>query len=138
MGQFLAQRMVKLLIQANISVKCVRIGIFGLTFKENVPDMRNSRVPDIVNELRQFGIEPAVHDPVADPAEAMSEYGIRLEPLSEMHSLDGAILAVGHQAFTGNVDNLVARCLSPGGVLMDVKSVLDPAQLPGDVNYWCL
>src|SRR5205823_4571273 len=70
MGQFLAQRMVKLLIHANVSVKNARIGVFGLTFKENVPDMRNSRVPDIVNELRQFGIEPCVHDPVADACEA--------------------------------------------------------------------
>ena len=58
MGQFLAQRMVKLLIHAELPVKCARVGILGLTFKENVPDLRNSRVPDIVAELRQFGIEP--------------------------------------------------------------------------------
>jgi len=138
MGQFLAQRLVKLLIHANISVKCARIGVFGITFKENVPDMRNSRVPDIVGELRQFGIEPIVHDPIADAREAQQEYGIRLDPLSEMNGLDGAILAVGHRLYLQQAEPRFCSFVRPGGVLMDVKSALDPEQLPSDICYWCL
>jgi UDP-N-acetyl-D-galactosamine dehydrogenase len=138
MGQYLAQRMVKLLIHANIPVKCARVGILGLTFKENVPDMRNSRVPDIVAELRQFGIEPLVHDPIADAREAQKEYGLHLETLSEMQGLDGVILAVGHRAYVELPDSDLRACIKSGGVLMDVKSVLDSSRLPSDICYWCL
>src|SRR5438270_4454936 len=75
MGGFIAQRLVKLLIAAERPVKGARIGILGLTFKEDVPDLRNSRVPDMVAELREFGIAALVADPLADPAEAEREYG---------------------------------------------------------------
>ena len=80
MGGFIAQRLVKLLIAAERPVKGARVGILGLTFKEDVPDLRNSRVPDIVAELREFGIAAMVDDPLADPAEAQHEYGIELVP----------------------------------------------------------
>src|SRR5215471_17531911 len=76
MGAFIAQRLVELLIVAEWPVKCAKIGIVGITFKEDVPDLRNSRVPDIVAELRDFGIAASIADPLADPAEAKREYGI--------------------------------------------------------------
>ena len=99
MGQYLAQRMVKLLAGSGVPVKGARIGILGLTFKEDVPDLRNSRVPDIVAELREFGIEPLVHDPVADAEEAHEEYGLTLCADAELCSLDGVVIAVAHEPY---------------------------------------
>ena len=89
MGAFVAQRLVKLLIAAGRPVKGARVGILGLTFKEDVPDLRNSRVPDIVAELREFGIEALVDDPLADPAEAKREYGIELVAFENLAGLTG-------------------------------------------------
>src|SRR5438105_1324474 len=97
MGGFIAQRLVKLLIAAERPVKGARIGIVGITFKEDVPDLRNSRVPDIIAELRDFGIAPMVADPLADPAEAKREYGVELVALDHFTKLDGLILAVPHR-----------------------------------------
>jgi UDP-N-acetyl-D-galactosamine dehydrogenase len=138
MGQFLAQRMVKLLVHADIPVKCARVGILGLTFKENVSDTRNSRVPDIVNELRQFGIEPLVHDPIADARDAEEEYGIRLTDWSAIRELDGVILAVSHRDYLDVPCSVQRTWVRPGGVLIDVKSVLDPTTLPPEICYWSL
>src|SRR6185312_2802785 len=78
MGQYIAQQLVKLLIKQNMNVQGARVGILGLTFKEDVPDIRNSRSPDIAAELHQFGIEAIFHDPFADAADADHEYGVRL------------------------------------------------------------
>src|SRR3954454_10061273 len=97
MGGYIARRLVKLLIAAERSVKGARVGILGITFKENVPDLRNSRVPDIVTELREYGIEPMISDPLADPAEAEREYGVELVPLEALAELDGLVLAVPHR-----------------------------------------
>ena len=97
MGGFIAQRLVKLLISAERSVKGARIGIIGITFKEDVPDLRNSRVPDIVAELREFGISALVADPLADADEARREYGVELAALDQLGGLDGLILAVPHR-----------------------------------------
>ncbi len=139
MGRFIAQRLIKLLANCDGQpIKHARIGILGLTFKENVPDLRNSRVPDIVGELRQFGIEPIVHDPLADQLEAIHEYGIRLSPLDAFRLLDGLVFAVPHQEYVGKDPSWFASCLRPGGVLMDVKSVLRKSPLPDTVRYWCL
>lgn len=138
MGSFLAQRMVKLLVHADVPIRCARVGILGLTFKENVPDLRNSRVPDIANELQQFGIEPLVHDPVANRKDACEEYGIKLVDWEHLHNLDGLVLAVAHRAFLELPPESLAGCLRPGGVLMDVKSALDPKALPSEVRYWSL
>ncbi|MCS6777276.1 MAG: nucleotide sugar dehydrogenase [Chloroherpetonaceae bacterium] len=138
MGAFLAQRLVKLLINADIPVKGARVGILGLTFKENVPDLRNSRVPDIVNELRQFGIDPVVHDPVADPQEAVQEYGLTLVDWSMVRQMDGIVLAVSHQKYLELPREALWERIRPGGVLMDVKSVIDPRTVPPSIRYWSL
>jgi UDP-N-acetyl-D-galactosamine dehydrogenase len=137
MGSYLAQRMIKLLVKADIGVKSARIGILGLTFKEDVPDLRNSRIPDIVAELRQFGVEPLIHDPIADPVEARNEYGLRLSHWEEMQDLDGVILAVVHSVYRELGCAAMAEAVRPGGVLMDVKSVCKSANLPG-IHYWSL
>ena len=137
MGPFLAQRLVKLLIHADIPVKTAKVAILGLTFKENVPDLRNSRVPDIAGELRQFGIEPLVHDPLADSAQAHEEYGLRLAPWEEIQGLDAVIVAVGHQFYQDMPCPQFRQCIRTGGVVMDVKSIFDPACLP-HIHYWSL
>lgn len=136
MGAFVAQKLVKLLIAADRPVKGARVGILGLTFKEDVPDLRNSRVPDIVAELRQFGIEPVIHDPYADAEEAMHEYGLKLSDLGEFHDLDGLILAVSHRAYLDRPRQELTQMLSSHGLLVDVKSALSASDLPG--RYWSL
>jgi UDP-N-acetyl-D-galactosamine dehydrogenase len=138
MGAFLAQRLVKLLAHADIPVRTARVGILGLTFKEDVPDLRNSRVPDIVQELQQFGIEPLVHDPIADPAEACHEYGIGLSHWNEMQGLDAIVLAVAHRQYRDLPCPQLRACVRGGGVLIDVKSALQPPCIPADVHYWSL
>jgi UDP-N-acetyl-D-galactosamine dehydrogenase len=138
MGPFLAQRMVKLLVHADIPVKCSRVGILGLTFKENVPDLRNSRVSDIVSELKEFGVQLLVHDPVADPKTALEEYGIELVSWEKMRDLDGIVLAVGHDFYQKLPMDFWPTAIRDGGVLMDVKSILDPRSLPDTHVYWCL
>ncbi len=138
MGSFIAQRLVKLLTSADRPVRRARIGILGLAFKENVPDLRNSRVPDIVAELKGFGIDALVHDPLVDAAEARHEYGLEIVAAEALQHLDGLVIAVPHRVF---LDRPLARYLDavlPKGVVVDVKSVLDPAALPAGLNYWSL
>jgi UDP-N-acetyl-D-galactosamine dehydrogenase len=138
MGGFIAQRLVKLLIAAERPVKGAKIGIIGITFKEDVPDLRNSRVPDIVAELREFGIAAMVADPLADPAEAKREYGIELVPLAAFAKLDGLILAVPHRVLGGAGWNSVVKALSPSGVFIDVKSAVPRNTVPPNIHYWSL
>jgi UDP-N-acetyl-D-glucosamine/UDP-N-acetyl-D-galactosamine dehydrogenase len=138
MGKYLGERLVKLLVQANIPIKGARVGILGLTFKENVPDLRNSRVPDIITELQQFGIQPLVHDPLADKAYALHEYGLQLADWSELTNLDAVVFAVNHQAYLDMPREQILACLHPGGVFMDVKSVFEPFTIPSHIHYWSL
>jgi UDP-N-acetyl-D-galactosamine dehydrogenase len=138
MGAFIAQRLVKLLIAAERPVKGAKIGIIGITFKEDVPDLRNSRVPDIVAELRDFGIAALVADPLADPADAKREYSVELASLQSLNKLDGLVLAVPHRVLaTSGWDKLVGK-LNPGGVFIDVKSAVPRASVPSDIHYWSL
>jgi UDP-N-acetyl-D-galactosamine dehydrogenase len=109
-----------------------------LTFKEDIADLRNSRVPDILAELAEFGIVPLVHDPQADPAEAAEALGIELVPIEQLVDLDALILAVPHREFRALGADVLAGLLAPGGVLADVKSMLDPEALPSGITYWSL
>jgi UDP-N-acetyl-D-galactosamine dehydrogenase len=138
MGEFVAEKVVKLLINADLPVKGARVGILGLAFKENISDMRNSRVPGIVRELGQFGIQPLVHDPLCAPDEALDRYGITLRGAEELTKLDGLILAVAHAQFLSDGPARIAERVKTGGVLVDVKSVIPPSAVPPDVLYWSL
>jgi UDP-N-acetyl-D-galactosamine dehydrogenase len=138
MGGFIAQRLVKLLIAAERPVKGARIGILGITFKEDVPDLRNSRVPDIVAELREFGIAASVADPLADTAHAKREYGVELVPLGALTKLDGLILAVPHRVLGEGGWPRLFDSLVPGGVFIDVKSVVARGKVPSGIHYWSL
>jgi len=138
MGGFIAQRLVKLLIAAERAVKGARVGIVGITFKEDVPDLRNSRVPDIVAELREFGITALVTDPLADPAEAQHEYGVELVALERFAGLDGLILAVPHRVLGEKGWDRLFATLGAGGVFVDVKSAVARDRIPRGIHYWSL
>ncbi len=136
-GPYLAQRCVKMLSEGDLSLRKARVGILGLTFKENVPDLRNSKIPDIVAELKQYGIQAMVHDPLGDAEEARHEYGIELSPLDRFHDLDAVFFAVSHQEYLQDVTGLLSR-VKDGGVVIDVKSALDPRAMTRGLRYWSL
>jgi UDP-N-acetyl-D-galactosamine dehydrogenase len=138
MGSYLAARLVKLLIEADMTVKNARVGVLGLTFKEDCSDIRNSKVVDVVRELRSFGIRALVHDPLAGPADAAHEYGIKLAPLEEMLELDAVILAVSHAWYLDRGASRLFAMVRDGGIFVDVKSALDPRAAPERVRYWSL
>ncbi len=138
MGAYVAQKLVKLLAPRGVALRDARVGVLGVTFKENVTDLRNSRVPDIVAELTSFGITVLVHDPIADADEARYEYGIELQPWEALTDLDAIVLAVAHRSYPDRVLADVTRLLRADGVVIDVKDVLDPAALPPGLEYWSL
>jgi UDP-N-acetyl-D-galactosamine dehydrogenase len=138
MGTYVAQRTVKLLMNAGLPVKGCRVGILGITFKENVSDLRNSRVPDIVAELKQFGIDPLVHDPLADAREARDEYGICLRDWRELHELDAIVYAVDHKFYRRRLSEDLMSRLRSDGVLVDVKSAFSRESIPSSLYYWSL
>ncbi|MDJ1636690.1 nucleotide sugar dehydrogenase [Agrobacterium rhizogenes] len=125
MGAFIAQKLIKMLVSAQKPINGARIGIFGLTFKENVPDLRNSRVPDIIRELHQFGIKPQVHDPMASHEEAEEEYGVRLAALEDFGELDAIVLAVPHKSYLAEDAAEILKLLGENGVVVDVKAALE-------------
>jgi UDP-N-acetyl-D-galactosamine dehydrogenase len=138
MGAFIAQSAVKMLAQADVPIRSARVGILGFTFKPNVTDLRNTKVVDIVRELREFGIDPLIHDPLVAAEEAAHEYKIRILPWSELSALDALIFTVPHDELLAKPRNELLAVLRPGGILMDVKSALDPQTLPDGVRYWSL
>ena len=141
MGKYVAECTVKHLIARGNVIRGARVGILGFTFKENVPDLRNTRVVDIIAELHDYGVETLVHDAEAEPAEAMHEYGQELLPLEALRDLDAVILAVSHRAYAAfTPEDIRARFRDPDkGVLMDVKSLYDPAAMrAAGLDYWRL
>jgi UDP-N-acetyl-D-galactosamine dehydrogenase len=138
MGKFIAQRTVKLMINGGIPLKNAKIGIMGVTFKENVTDTRNSRVPDIAHELAEFGIKAMMFDPLADPEVVKHEYGLELTPLSAFKDLQCLIVAVAHKDIVKMGVEGLAKMVAPGGVFIDVKSMFTPDQIPSNLKYWSL
>jgi UDP-N-acetyl-D-galactosamine dehydrogenase len=125
MGLWVAQECVRLLIAADRPVKGARVLVLGLTFKEDVPDVRNTRVVDVINELRRFGAEPVVCDPVADAAEAKHEYGIDLIPLAPLPRADAVIIAVAHRQIRALTPAMLATAVGTGAPCLDLKGVFD-------------
>jgi UDP-N-acetyl-D-galactosamine dehydrogenase len=138
MGTYVAQRMVKLMVNAGLPTKGAKVGILGLTFKENVHDIRNSRVPDIIKELREFGVIPLVYDPLADSHHTMEEYGLALTSWEELKDLDGIVFAVPHKQFLSLGAKTIATKLRPNGVFIDIKSTFERHALPPGIHYWSL
>lgn len=137
MAVFVAQKLMKLLVKGGRMHPTARVGILGLAFKENVRDLRNSRVPEIAAELESFGVETLIFDPVADPAHAQHEYGRSLCKREDLKDLDAVVLAVPHDLIMGEIGALMG-CVKAGGFVIDVKSAIDPASVPQGLNYWSL
>ena len=140
MGKYVAENCVKNLIRAGKAVKNAKVAILGFTFKENCPDTRNTKVIDIVKELREYGIEPVIADPAADKAEAKHLYGIDFADVSEIKDMDAVVLAVSHEAFTKLSMSDVDAFFGEGKkVLLDVKGLLDrTAYENAGYSYWRL
>ena len=140
MGKFIAEKTIKAMIDAGCLIKGARVGLLGLTFKENVPDLRNSRVEDIIHELSDYHVDVLVHDPLADAREAKEEYGVDLLPLPELRQLDALILAVSHAEFAQlDAGRIAAMFKNPaGGIVIDVKGFLDRDALSREFKYWRL
>jgi UDP-N-acetyl-D-galactosamine dehydrogenase len=138
MGAYVAQRVVKLLARRDQPIRNARVGILGFTFKENVPDIRNSKIVDIYRELRAFGIEPMVHDPVADPKTVEKAYDVELCDLGELTDLSALIVAVAHDQFSVLDGARLNDMIAADGVVVDVRSKIDPASLRPDLCYWSL
>ena len=139
MGAYIAQQTIKQLIRAGHDVGKCRVTVFGLTFKENCPDLRNSKVIDVIRELQSFGLEVQVTDAEADAAEAMHEYGVTLTPLEQLKPAQAAVLAVAHRAYTGWSVADFQKVLTERAVLIDVKGICPRADAQGsDVHLWRL
>ena len=125
MGRFVVEKTVKMMIQSSQHIKNNRVGVLGLTFKEDCPDLRNTRVIDIVSELQEYGITVQVHDPMADAREAQRYYGVELVPWEAMTGLGALIIAVPHRHYRQMALTDFISCLTSKGCLIDVKSMLD-------------
>ncbi len=139
MGKFVADQTIKLMARSGANIRGARVGIFGLTFKEDCADLRNSRVINIIDELTSYSVSPMVHDPLADPEDAEQIFNIRLTPMEEMTNLDAIVIAVGHQLYkTLSLDKLLS-ILNPDGCIIDIKSILDVSEVKkAGVNFWRL
>ena len=139
MGKYVAEQTVKKLIQSGASVKGAKALVLGLTFKENCPDLRNSRVIDVIRELQSYGVEVIVHDPVAESAEAEHEYGVSLVDWDAVPKVDAIVAAVSHAEFKARpVTDYVAK-LKDGGVVADIKYQFDVDALAAHgVSVWRL
>ena len=127
MGKYCAENLVKQLIRADAPVKNAKVAILGFTFKENCPDTRNTKIIDIYNELREYGITPVIADPAADAGEAKRLYGIDFVPLETIRGMDAVVLAVAHEQFKALTMAELDGLYRPGApkVLLDLKGLMD-------------
>ena len=143
MGKYVVENLVKNLIKADVPVKDAKVAILGFTFKENCPDTRNTRVIDIVNELKEYGIAPMIADPEADAEEANHEYGITFNSIEEVNQMDAVIVAVGHDQFMNLEQNdfnkMFKQAENGNKVLLDIKGVLNRKEYEAaGYRYWRL
>jgi UDP-N-acetyl-D-galactosamine dehydrogenase len=140
MGKYVAEQTVKRLIHAGISVKGARVVVLGLSFKENCPDIRNSKVVDVARELAEYGCQVHVHDPLVDPRDAHQAYGLDLEAWETLpRGADAVVAAVPHRAFLERPVQDLCALLHPSGVFMDVKSAFDTEALRrANLEVWRL
>lgn len=141
MGEFVADAAIREMVRAGLAPAKAKVGVLGITFKEDCPDVRNSKVEDILKRFAQYGIEPVVCDPWADVEDARRAYGVKLAPMEEMRDLDCLVVAVAHRQFrelsSDDVKVMFADGLDESKVVVDVKSILDKADF-GMCRYWRL
>lgn len=143
MGKYVVENLIKNLIKADVPVKDAKVAILGFTFKENCPDTRNTRVIDIVNELKEYGLTPAIADPEADAEEAKHEYGIVFDSIEDIKGMDAIVVAVGHDQFLKFTREDFEKMFKDGSneskVLLDVKGILDRKEYEAaGYKYWRL
>lgn len=138
MARWLSRKLVQKIVNRHGNGR-IRVGILGFTFKQNVPDVRNTKIVDMVRELESYGIDVRVHDPVADRRDAEEEYGVSLSPLEDLRGSDAIVLAVPHDAFVEGGWGLVSGLLPDGkGLVLDLKGVLERKTIPGGIDLWRL
>jgi UDP-N-acetyl-D-galactosamine dehydrogenase len=139
MGKFVAEQTVKRMIECGSPIKGAKVTVLGLTFKENCSDLRNSRVIDVINELCSYGVEVQVHDPVADPGEALHEYDVEITPWESLVEADALVVAVAHRQYLEIPLNELLDKVKPKGVFIDVKSQFNLRLLQtNEVRVWRL
>ena len=140
MGKYVAENVVKKLIAADKTVKGAKVAILGFTFKENCPDTRNTKIYDIVKELKEYGIDPVIADPEADAGEAKMLYGVEFDSMENIKDMDAVVLAVAHDAFANLSQETVAGFYGDGAkVLLDIKGLLDRKEYENaGYIYWRL
>ena len=139
MGKYIAEQTVKQLIRTGSQIKGAKVNVLGITFKENVPDLRNSKAWDLITELRTYGVAVFVHDPVADADEARREYGIELTAWEELPQADAVVVAVAHEPFLKRPHQDYVDRLNRGGCFIDVKACFDAGKLRDKgINVWRL
>jgi UDP-N-acetyl-D-galactosamine dehydrogenase len=126
MGKYIAERTIKIMINADIAVRKARVAVLGMTFKENIPDLRNTRVIDIITELKDYGVDVIVHDPLADPAEVEHYYGLTMTTLQDIQGVSAAIVAVAHQDYINlGLAGIAGLCCHDQPIIVDVKALFD-------------
>ncbi|VDN46219.1 Protein CapL [Petrocella atlantisensis] len=143
MGRYVVENLIKNLIKADVPVKDAKVAILGFTFKENCPDTRNTRVIDIVNELKEYGVNPMIADPEADEDEAKHEYGIVFDSVEDIKNMDAIVVAVGHDQFLKLSKEDFKKMFKEGSneskVLTDIKGILDRKEYEvAGYKYWRL
>jgi UDP-N-acetyl-D-galactosamine dehydrogenase len=139
MGTFVAQRAIREMIHAGHNILGSTVTLLGLTFKEDCPDLRNSKVIDIINELRDYGVTVQVCDPMADPDEAVHEYGVQLTPIADLQPAAAVVAAVAHKLFLAWSAADVAGLMGEHPVLIDVKGMFDQqAMIAAGIRVWRL
>jgi UDP-N-acetyl-D-glucosamine/UDP-N-acetyl-D-galactosamine dehydrogenase len=139
MGTFIATTLIKMMAENRYLIEESRVTVLGLTFKENVPDIRNTKVIDLIHQLKQFGMEVQVNDPMADPKEVEQEYDLHITPWENLQKSDAVILAVPHKEYTEkNWQDFSQLLKKQQGILIDIKGVLDRDTCPKNIHLWRL
>ncbi|MBN2078876.1 MAG: nucleotide sugar dehydrogenase [Spirochaetes bacterium] len=140
MGKYVAENTVKMLIKANRPIKEGRVLVMGITFKENVPDIRNSKVIDVIRELEEYGIDVLVVDPLANPDEVRHEYRVELSDISTIRDIDAIVLAVAHEEYLSfDIDMMKSLFRDQNPILVDIKSIMDRCRIESKgFLYWSL
>jgi UDP-N-acetyl-D-galactosamine dehydrogenase len=129
----------KFMIQQDLKIKGARIAILGLTFKENCPDLRNSKVKDIIELFMEYGLELFIHDPQAHSEELVKEFGINGTSLEKISDMDALVVCVPHKEYSALLPREILKLLNPRGILMDVKGIWSKEVfLESDIKYWRL
>jgi UDP-N-acetyl-D-galactosamine dehydrogenase len=140
MGKYIAERTIKILISTGRPVRNARVAVLGMTFKENIPDLRNTRVIDIITEIKDYGVDVLVHDPLADPDEVEHYYGLTMTPVQDIQGVSAAIVAVAHQDYINlGLAGIAGLCCHDQPIIVDVKAIFDPQEARTlGILYWRL